>query len=65
VCGVVGWVDFSRNLFRERASIRAMTAAMALRGPDAEGVWWLFELERGWCRAVARLCGARSSSVII
>jgi asparagine synthase (glutamine-hydrolysing) len=39
MCGVVGWVDFDRNLLGERASILAMTATMTLRGPDAEGVW--------------------------
>jgi asparagine synthase (glutamine-hydrolysing) len=39
VCGVVGWADFSRDLRREGATVRAMTAAMALRGPDGEGVW--------------------------
>jgi asparagine synthase (glutamine-hydrolysing) len=39
MCGVVGWVDFGRSLVGESASIRAMTAAMALRGPDAEGIW--------------------------
>lgn len=39
MCGVVGWVDFDRRLPEEQASLRLMTAAMALRGPDAEGVW--------------------------
>src|SRR5215470_16865893 len=39
MCGVVGWVDFDRSLAGERANILAMTATMALRGPDAEGVW--------------------------
>src|SRR5512133_2019423 len=39
MCGVVGWVDFDRRLCGEQASLRLMTATMALRGPDAEGVW--------------------------
>jgi asparagine synthase (glutamine-hydrolysing) len=39
MCGVVGWVDFDRRLYGEHASLRLMTATMALRGPDAEGVW--------------------------
>jgi asparagine synthase (glutamine-hydrolysing) len=39
MCGVVGWVDFDRRLSEEQASLRLMTATMALRGPDAEGVW--------------------------
>jgi len=39
MCGIVGWADFDRNLAAEFATIRAMTATMALRGPDDEGVW--------------------------
>ncbi len=39
MCGIVGWVDFSRDLGAERAIIEAMTATMACRGPDDEGVW--------------------------
>jgi asparagine synthase (glutamine-hydrolysing) len=39
MCGIVGWVDYARDLRREAATVRAMTATMALRGPDAEGVW--------------------------
>jgi asparagine synthase (glutamine-hydrolysing) len=39
VCGIVGWVDFGRSLSREQAPLRLMTATMACRGPDAEGVW--------------------------
>ena len=39
MCGIVGWADFERNLAAEYATIRAMTATMALRGPDDEGVW--------------------------
>jgi asparagine synthase (glutamine-hydrolysing) len=39
VCGIVGWASFERDLRREGAVLRAMTATMSLRGPDAEGVW--------------------------
>jgi asparagine synthase (glutamine-hydrolysing) len=39
MCGITGWVDYSRDLTRERASIVAMTETMAVRGPDAAGVW--------------------------
>ncbi|WP_433206055.1 asparagine synthase (glutamine-hydrolyzing) [Dactylosporangium sp. CS-047395] len=39
MCGIVGWVDFGRDLRRERAALRAMTGRMVQRGPDAEGVW--------------------------
>jgi asparagine synthase (glutamine-hydrolysing) len=39
MCGVTGWVDFGRDLRGQRATIEAMTATMACRGPDAGGVW--------------------------
>jgi asparagine synthase (glutamine-hydrolysing) len=38
-CGIVGWVDFDRDLRAYRPTLAAMTATMALRGPDGEGVW--------------------------
>ncbi|MFC3997675.1 asparagine synthase (glutamine-hydrolyzing) [Nocardiopsis sediminis] len=37
--GIAGWVDYERDLSRETGTIRAMTATMACRGPDAEGIW--------------------------
>jgi asparagine synthase (glutamine-hydrolysing) len=39
MCGITGWVDFSRDMTRERAVIDAMTETMACRGPDASRVW--------------------------
>ena len=39
MCGMTGWVDFSRDLTRERTVIEAMTETMACRGPDAAGSW--------------------------
>ncbi|MFC6881606.1 asparagine synthase (glutamine-hydrolyzing) [Actinomadura yumaensis] len=39
MCGIVGWVDYDRDLTRERATAREMTRTMALRGPDDEGLW--------------------------
>jgi asparagine synthase (glutamine-hydrolysing) len=39
MCGIAGWVDFARDLRVEQPTIRAMTGALTLRGPDAEGVW--------------------------
>ncbi len=37
--GLAGWIDHRRDLTREGPTLRAMTATMACRGPDAEGVW--------------------------
>jgi asparagine synthase (glutamine-hydrolysing) len=39
MCGITGWVAFSRDLTRERKLIGAMTATMVCRGPDAGGIW--------------------------
>ncbi len=39
MCGIVGWVSYARDLRREAAVVRVMTATMGLRGPDAEGIW--------------------------
>jgi asparagine synthase (glutamine-hydrolysing) len=39
MCGIAGWVDFDRDLTRERAAVSAMTETMACRGPDDEGLW--------------------------
>lgn len=37
--GVVGWIDFSRDLRRQRPTVITMTATLAQRGPDGEAVW--------------------------
>jgi asparagine synthase (glutamine-hydrolysing) len=37
--GIVGWIDYQRDLSRAAPVVRAMAATMAARGPDGEGVW--------------------------
>ncbi|MFJ8043611.1 asparagine synthase (glutamine-hydrolyzing) [Kitasatospora sp. NPDC096147] len=39
MCGITGWSSFHQDLRRQAPVIEAMTATMALRGPDAGGVW--------------------------
>jgi asparagine synthase (glutamine-hydrolysing) len=39
MCGVVGWVDFERDLRAEQAVVRAMTDTLSRRGPDGDGLW--------------------------
>lgn len=41
MCGICGWVDFSRDLRAPdtRRTLADMTATMAYRGPDDEGTW--------------------------
>jgi len=39
MCGIVGWLDFNRNLLYEADTLAAMTRTMRDRGPDEDGVW--------------------------
>jgi asparagine synthase (glutamine-hydrolysing) len=39
MCGIVGWVDFSRDLRLETDTLARMTETMRQRGPDAGGTW--------------------------
>ncbi|RKN62845.1 asparagine synthase (glutamine-hydrolyzing) [Streptomyces klenkii] len=39
MCGITGWVDFTRDLTTEQHVVRAMTGTLAARGPDAAGLW--------------------------
>ncbi|EPO7629448.1 TPA: asparagine synthase (glutamine-hydrolyzing) [Citrobacter freundii] len=39
MCGITGWVDFTRDVEQESHTIGAMTDTLALRGPDASGHW--------------------------
>src|SRR4051794_24046652 len=39
MCGITGWVDWSRDLRSEKDVLLKMARTMALRGPDAEGTF--------------------------
>lgn len=39
MCGIVGWVDWGRDLRRAGPIIEAMVGTLAPRGPDEEGIW--------------------------
>ncbi|RJQ84673.1 asparagine synthase (glutamine-hydrolyzing) [Amycolatopsis panacis] len=39
MCGITGWVDFTRDLTVERKLLAAMTDTLRPRGPDAAGLW--------------------------
>ncbi len=65
MCGMTGWVDFSRDLTRERAVIEAMTETMACRGPDAAGSWIRRDVALGHRRlAVIDLAGGAQPMVV-
>jgi asparagine synthase (glutamine-hydrolysing) len=40
VCGITGWVDYSRDLTGKRELMLAMTQTLGCRGPDAFGMWF-------------------------
>lgn len=39
MCGIAGWVAWERDLSGERATLEAMAATIAHRGPDEAGIW--------------------------
>jgi asparagine synthase (glutamine-hydrolysing) len=65
MCGIVGWVDFARDLTRERPELAAMTATMAPRGPDQEGIWLAEHVGFGHRRlSVIDLVGGRQPMLL-
>lgn len=65
MCGMTGWVDFSRDLTPDRAVIDAMTETMACRGPDAAGTWIQRDVALGHRRlAVIDLAGGTQPMVV-
>ncbi|HVJ41564.1 MAG TPA: asparagine synthase (glutamine-hydrolyzing) [Dongiaceae bacterium] len=39
MCGIAGWVSYDGDLRTQESIIKTMTETMALRGPDAGGMW--------------------------
>ncbi|MFF4379928.1 asparagine synthase (glutamine-hydrolyzing) [Kitasatospora sp. NPDC001547] len=39
MCGITGWIDWDTDLLHQARTVREMTATLACRGPDADGVW--------------------------
>ncbi|GAA2335848.1 asparagine synthase (glutamine-hydrolyzing) [Dactylosporangium salmoneum] len=65
MCGIAGWVDLERDVRAEQAAARAMTGTMALRGPDAEGLWVREHVAFGHRRlAVIDLAGGAQPMVV-
>jgi len=64
MCGMAGLVDFDRNRLAADGVIRVMTASLAHRGPDDEGVWQSRQAALGHRRlAVIDLEGGRQPMV--
>lgn len=40
MCGIAGWIDFTRDLSQETAVLSAMTETLVPRGPDDSGFWF-------------------------
>ncbi|MDH6126838.1 asparagine synthase (glutamine-hydrolyzing) [Kitasatospora sp. GP82] len=39
MCGIAGWVDFTRDVRQDHHTLEVLTRTMACRGPDASGMW--------------------------
>lgn len=39
MCGIAGWIDWTKELSGENGMLKKMTDAIRHRGPDAEGFW--------------------------
>lgn len=39
MCGIIGWVDWKRNLQDALPVLMKMNERLVPRGPDAEGYW--------------------------
>jgi asparagine synthase (glutamine-hydrolysing) len=39
MCGITGWLSWSRRMEEQHDILQRMTDTMAQRGPDAEGIW--------------------------
>jgi asparagine synthase (glutamine-hydrolysing) len=60
MCGITGWVSYSRDLRSEHGTVDAMTETMACRGPDDRGSWLTAHAALGHRRlAVIDLPGGR------
>ncbi|WP_088186917.1 asparagine synthase (glutamine-hydrolyzing) [Desulfosporosinus sp. FKA] len=40
MCGIVGWIDWKRDLSSQQEVLNSMTQTLTPRGPDAEGYWF-------------------------
>lgn len=40
MCGIAGWIDYSRDISNEKQIIEDMTKKLVRRGPDDEGYWF-------------------------
>ncbi len=64
MCGIVGWIDWKRNVAEERATLESMTQTLTARGPDAEGYWLSSEAAFGHRRlAVVDILGGAQPMV--
>ncbi|WP_329008546.1 asparagine synthase (glutamine-hydrolyzing) [Micromonospora rifamycinica] len=64
MCGIVGWLDFTRDLGQDVELIREMTGTMRRRGPDDHGVWVDRHVALGHRRlAIIDLVGGRQPMV--
>ncbi|AYC30327.1 asparagine synthase (glutamine-hydrolyzing) [Paenisporosarcina cavernae] len=60
MCGIVGWIDFTKRMKEQQDIVLKMTRTLANRGPDAENVWTTDSVAFGHRRlAVVDIDGGR------
>jgi len=75
MCGIIGWVDWERNLSEQRAMVQGMAESLQLRGPDDSGLWLspraalahrrLFVIDpHGGVQPMTRRAGERSYTLV-
>ncbi|MHB8124859.1 MAG: asparagine synthase (glutamine-hydrolyzing) [Desulfitobacteriaceae bacterium] len=52
MCGIVGWIDWEKNLLTQKQVLKKMTQTLSARGPDAEGYWDSPEVSFGHRRLI-------------
>lgn len=52
MCGIVGWIDWKRDLRQEKQEMEKMTRTLSLRGPDDLNIWTIERAALGHTRLV-------------
>jgi asparagine synthase (glutamine-hydrolysing) len=52
MCGITGWIDWSRDLTKEECVVDRMAKTLGKRGPDATNVWSTFNASLGHTRLI-------------
>ncbi len=63
--GLVGWIDFRRDLVKEDETFDTMTDTMSRRGPDSRGTWLSRHVAFGHRGSLASDCNHTTQPVLV